>query len=65
MQGGIWQCRGADNPRDLQILLQGNHQEPGLSMVLAAAYFMGFWGYKWDKPPCPCCLTVGGHDVLQ
>jgi hypothetical protein len=45
--------------------LQGNHQEPGLSMVLAAANFMGFWDYKWDKPTCPCCLTVGGHDALR
>ena len=27
-------------------------------MVLAAANFMGFWDYKWDKPTCPCCLTV-------
>lgn len=30
-------------PGICNIALQGNHQEPGLSMVLAAANFMGFW----------------------
>ena len=52
-------------PGICRVAWQGNHQEPGLPMALAAANFMGFWDYKWDRPTCPCCLTFGGHDAVR
>ena len=52
-------------PGICRVAWQGNHQEPGLPLALAAASFMGFWDYKWDRPTCPCCLTFERHDAAR